>query len=328
MNCHILIFEFGKEMGRNIFQIEALGGVLERVVDRVMVIPRGRRLVVKNALQKIVFVQEGQVRALINGEVVGDLGPGDALVVPGACKQSYLPLLKRREMRLRVLVIVFRNGAFAYDQATLRAVPVAGAKADDSQEDFIREHFGRVQVRSGVLTPAVAEAIKSLRREATEKAAGYRLRAMANVLLLITEIARREAALAPVTKLDTALSRAAWQVEQVKNFLLEHHADELTLEDVARHVRLSAEHLARTFRKETGQTVFGYVEHLRVEQARAQLAGSSLTVNEVAAATGFGTASQLCRTFKRVTGETPLAYRLKRARESEFSPSVMEEVVV
>jgi AraC-like DNA-binding protein len=117
-------------------------------------------------------------------------------------------------------------------------------------------------------------------------------------------------------------------VEQVKNFLLEHHAGELTLEEIAQHVRLSAEHLARTFRKETGQTVFGYIEHLRVEQARAQLAGSSLTVNEVAAVTGFGTASQLCRTFKRVTGETPLAYRLKRAREAEFSPSVMEEVVV
>ena len=315
-------------MGRNVFQIEALGGVLERVVDRVMVIPKGRRLVVKNSVQKIVLIQEGQVRALINGAVVGELGPGDALAVPGACKQSYLPLVQRREMRLRVLVIVFRHGVFAYDPNTLRAVPVAGANADDSPEDFVRSHFGRVQVRREVLTPTVAEAIKVLRREAADKGAGYRVRAAAQVLLLIAEIARHEAMSAPSKEAEAALSRSAWQVEQVKNFLLEHHAEELTLEQVAQHVRLSAEHLARTFRKETGQTVFGYVEHLRVEQARAQLAGSALTVNEIAHATGFGSASQLCRTFKRVTGGTPLGYRLKRAKEAEFSPSVMEEVVV
>lgn len=313
-------------MGRNVFQVDRLGGVMERVIDRVMLVPRGRRLVVKNTLQKIVLVQEGQVKALINGTAIGELGPGDALVVPGACLQSYLPLVSRRETRFRVLVIVFRNGAFHYDAATLKALPVPGRDADASAEDFVRTHFGQLDVRRGVLTPAVADAIKELRREATEKGTGYRLRAAAQALMLITEIARRKTVRGPVAA--EALSRSGWQVKQVTNFLLEQHAQPLTLEQVARHVGLSAEHLARTFRKETGRTVFAHLEHLRVEQAKAQLAGSSLTVNEVALATGFGSASQLCRTFKRVTGETPLGYRLKRAKEAEFSPSIMEEVVV
>src|SRR5690606_19787554 len=100
------------------------------------------------------------------------LGPGDALVVPGACRQSYVPLVQRREMRFRVLVIAFRHGAFAYDENTLRAVTVAGATADDSPEDFIRCHFGQVQVRRGSLTPAMAEALKVLRRETAEKGVG------------------------------------------------------------------------------------------------------------------------------------------------------------
>lgn len=313
-------------MGRNVFQIEVPSGVVERVVNRVMLIPKGRRMMVENQQQKIVLVLDGQVRALVNGAVVGDMKQGDALVVPGACKQSYLPLAPRRETRLEVLVIAFRRGLFAYDRSTLRAVPVAGARADDSPEDFIRTHFGQVQLRRGALTPAIADAIKALRREADEKGSGHRLRAMAYLLLLITEIARRETERTPARD-DEALRRSAWQVEQVKQFLLERHTDELTLEQIARHVRLSAEHLARIFRKETGRTVFGYIEHLRVERARALLGGSALTVNEIARASGFGSASQLCRTFKRATGETPLAYRLKRAREAEFSPSVMEEVV-
>lgn len=315
-------------MGRSIYHIDKLGGVLDRVVNRVMAIPRGKRLLVGNAQPKIVLVLDGQVRASVNGTTVGDLKPGDALVVPGPCKQAYAPTASRREMRFEVLVIAFRRGIFAYDENLARAVPVAGAKADDSPEDFIRVHFGGVQLRRGVLTPAVAALIEAWRSEAAEKKTGYRLRAAAQTVLLVSEIARHAAAETMKEPETGAVNRATWRVDQVKNFLLEHHAEPLTLEQAARHANLSAEHLARMFRKETGRTVFGYVEHLRIERAKAQLAGTTLTVNEIAQATGFGSASQLCRTFKRVVGGTPLGYRLKRAKEAEFSPSIMEEVVV
>lgn len=314
-------------MGRSIFQVEQLGGALDRVTNRVMFIPKGRRLKVDNVYPKIVIVLEGQVKAGINGKVVGDLAPGDALVVPGACKQSYVPLVARREMRLHVLVVMFRRGLFAFDKTLLRAVPVAGAEADDSPEDFIREHFGRVQLRRDVLTPAVRASIEVLRREASEKTAGHRLRAAAHVLLLLAEIARREAQ-GPVPVAAGPLSRSQWMVEQVKNFVLQHLTEALTLEQVGWHVRVSGEHLARTFRKETGVTIFGYVQHLRIEQVKAQLSGSQLSVNEIARATGFGSASHLCRAFKQATGGTPVAYRLRAARDAQFTPSLMEEVVV
>lgn len=312
-------------MGRSIFQVDQLGGALDSVRDRVMFIPKGRRLLVDNAHQKIVILLEGQVKASVNGKAVGDMAPGDALVVPGPCKQSYVPLVARREMRMHVLVVVFRRGLFAFDETLLRAVPAAGAKADDSPEDFIREHFGRVQVRRDVLTPAVRAAIEALRREASAKAAGFRMRAAAQVLLLLSEIARREELELPAAR--KPLSRQQWMVEQVKNFVMEHLTEELTLEQIAWHVRLSGEHLARTFRKETGRTIFGYLQHLRIEQAKAQLAGSQLTVNEIARVTGFGSASHLCRAFKQATGGTPVAYRLRTAKDAQFSPSVMDEVV-
>jgi Transcriptional regulator containing an amidase domain and an AraC-type DNA-binding HTH domain len=313
-------------MGRSIFHIEKLGGVLERVLERVMIIPRGRRLLTGNDQPKIVLLLEGQVRAFINHTEIGEMLPGDALVVPGTCRQAYVPALSRREMRMRVLLVIFRRGVFAYDENLARAVPVAGVQPDDSPDDFVRVHFGSVQLRRGVLTPAVAESINALRREAEERETGHHLRAAAHTLLLISEIARREATDAPPPA--QAMSRAAWQVEQVKHFLLEHHTEALTLEKVARHANLSAEHLARLFRKETGMTVFGYIEHLRLERARAQLAGSSMTVAAIARAAGFSSASQFCRTFRRVTGDTPLGYRLKRAREAAFSPSILEEVLV
>jgi len=298
-------------MGKSVFHVEGLGGVLDRVTARVMSIPRGRRLMVNNTLPKIVILLEGPVRALVDGAVIGDLQAGDALVVPGPCKQSYLPLVPRRETRMHALVVVFRGGVFAGG---------GGAEAADAGAGFVRRHFGRVQLRRGVLTPAAAAAIEALRREAAEKGVGHRLRATAHGLLLLTEIARSEGEPPPAAGAEPP-DRSAWRVEQVQNFLLEHHAGELTLDQVAWHMRLSAEHLARSFRKATGRTVFDYLRHLRVEHAKTLLAGSRLSVTEVARACGFSSATLLVRNFRRVAGETPLGYRRRAARDATYSPS-------
>lgn len=316
-------------MGRCILQFDDLGTPLARVDERVIHVPRGRRLVVNNSIAKVVVLLAGRFRALVNGTVVGDLQPGDALVIPGPCNHVYQPLEARRETRLHALVLSFTPGLFACDPETMRAVPVGG-DAERSRGDFIREHFGSVQVRRGVLTASAMEWVDALRREGEREGLGQRLRAAAYGLLLLTEIARRHvSADAPKKKRAAGDEpRRGWTVEQVKNFVLEHHAEPLTLEQIAWHVGLSAEHLARGFRRETGLTIFGYVEQVRLEHAKTLLASSTQSVTEIARQAGFGTPSQLCRSFKRALGETPLAYRLRTTRAASFSPSLFEEVVL
>lgn len=310
-------------MGRSILQFDDLGSPLARVDERVMHVPRGRGLVVNNQAAKVVVFLAGRFRALVNGATAGELAPGDALVIPGPCRQVYQPMTARRETRLHVLILTFAPGLFACDPETLRAVPVAG-DAERSRGDFIREHFGGVQVRPGVLTARAMEWIDALRQEGGRKETGHRLRVAAYALLLLTEIARREASAGPAEPEAGTTPRRGWTVEQVKNFLLERHAEELTLEQVAWHVGLSAEHLARSFRRDTGRTVFGYVEQVRLEHAKTLLAGSLQPVTEIARQAGFGTPSQLCRTFRRALGETPLAYRNRVAREARFTPSLLD----
>lgn len=312
-------------MGRSIYQADGLEPPLDRVTERVMFIPRGRRLVVNNIQPKIVILLDGKVKALVNGRAVGELEEGDALVIPGACKQAYIPLGARREMRMHVLIAAFRLGAFAPDGALLRAAAMRRANGQAS-ENFLFRHFGSVQIRRAVLTPGVMAWLEALRGEAGENRAGYRLRLSAYVLLLLTEIARQAL---PFSVIRTAsMNRQAWMAEQVKNFLLEHHSEQLTLDQVAWHLRLSAEHLARIFRKQTKQTIFGYLQNLRIEQAKSQLAASQLAINEIARLTGFKSASQLCRVFKRTTGTSPLAYRLRLAKAAAFSPSTLEGRIV
>lgn len=115
------------------------------------------------------------------------------------------------------------------------------------------------------------EQAEAMREEAEARRVGYRYRVAAHAWLLLTDIARRDqGAASSATNIPAAAAaaeRGAWLAERVKRFLIENHAEEATLDRVAWHLRLSAEHLARVFKRETGATIHGYLENLRVARA-------------------------------------------------------------
>lgn len=310
------------------FEADRLGGAFQRVASRTMSIPRGRRLVVRNAQPKVVLLQEGVMRVSINGRDLGVGRPGDLLVVPGACRQVFEPVAERRETRFQVLVVLFRPDVFAVDADTLQAMPTGGRADPELREDeFLRLHFGTPRLIAEAAGPAALEQVEALRREAEARHAGYRHRMVAHAWLLLTDIARRDrrAVTGREEEAAAAANRGEWLAERVKRYLIENHAEEVTLDRVAWHLRLSAEHLARVFKRETGKTVIGYLEELRVARARMHLEATTLPMGEIARLSGFPTASQFCRTFRRATGRTPSAHRIAKLGRS-FSPSLIERI--
>jgi AraC family transcriptional regulator len=88
----------------------------------------------------------------------------------------------------------------------------------------------------------------------------------------------------------------------------ESSGEPLTIRDVAEAVGVHAVHLARGFRRFCRCTPGEYLRHVRVERALRRIrAGRSLA--DVAAECGFGDQSQLTKSFRRVLGHTPGAYR-------------------
>jgi AraC family transcriptional regulator len=95
--------------------------------------------------------------------------------------------------------------------------------------------------------------------------------------------------------------------------LIEHDfASSLSLSGIASAVGVHPVHLARQFRASEGCTVGEYVRRVRVSFARHQLATSDRPIAEIALAAGFSDQSQLTKSFKRVTGQTPAAYRARQ----------------
>lgn len=102
---------------------------------------------------------------------------------------------------------------------------------------------------------------------------------------------------------------ASGSLSPVLEWITEHLAETLTLEQVAAQAHMSPRTLERRFRAETGDSLAGWITRRRVEAARALLEDSDLTVTQVAHAAGFGSTASLRRHFLAHTGTSPRSYR-------------------
>jgi len=98
----------------------------------------------------------------------------------------------------------------------------------------------------------------------------------------------------------------------VMAFIDQHHADErLSPADIAAGCGISERYLYRIVRS-SGQTVMAQVQRIRLSHARASLENPllrGLSVAEVGYRSGFASASEFSRAFKREFGQPPTQFR-------------------
>ncbi len=84
-----------------------------------------------------------------------------------------------------------------------------------------------------------------------------------------------------------------------------------TLADLSQLTGLSLRHLTRSFKQTTGETVYSYIEQVRLQRAQALLARSDILIKEIAYRLGFSCSSSFSVAFRKIAGETPQAYRAR-----------------
>lgn len=98
-------------------------------------------------------------------------------------------------------------------------------------------------------------------------------------------------------------------VRSARQLIDEGYAEDLSLDRIADHVRLSPFHLSRIFKSATGSTVLDYLTARRIEAAQRLIREESLSVKEIAARVGYADQNYFSRVFRRITGLTPSAFR-------------------
>lgn len=99
------------------------------------------------------------------------------------------------------------------------------------------------------------------------------------------------------------------QIGKARAFINEHQDEDLSLEQVARAVNMSAFYFCKMFKKSTGMTFTDYLARVRVEKVKNLLLNPHKRISEAAFEAGFQSLSQFNRVFRRVAGESPTTYR-------------------
>ena len=95
----------------------------------------------------------------------------------------------------------------------------------------------------------------------------------------------------------------------VCSYIDEHCTENLTLDDAASFSGFSKYHFTRLFKQFTGSTFYKYLNQKRITRAERSLTDMSLSVTDVAMASGFSSMSAFIRMFKIMKGCTPSEFR-------------------
>ncbi|GGI46363.1 hypothetical protein GCM10008018_16720 [Paenibacillus marchantiophytorum] len=100
-------------------------------------------------------------------------------------------------------------------------------------------------------------------------------------------------------------------LHQILDYIENHLQEQMTREDIAHFVHFHPSYLSRFFRKKTGWSLSEYIVSQRIEHAKTMLAQSELRISHIMNRLGYDNLSHFTRTFKKLTGYTPLQYRNK-----------------
>ncbi len=273
-------------------------------------IPRDGKVEVPQPEMKVLFFLQADCVQEIEGAGTFPVKAGDILVLPKLCRQIYGLGPGNRSPHVHAVKIVFQPGVLEKVGKKGSGDPEADLAA------FVQHHFIETRYLPDAQDAPMQEILRGIRREAEQHRPGIRHRVHALCTNLVVHVARRLHDVPMVTQ-PGAVGHGH-VVNQVKEFLLRNFARELTLGEIAWHVKKSEEHLARVFRKVTGQTVFDYLRTVRLETAKTLLIDSDKTLTEIARLTGFSSLALFSHNFSQYVGRSPSAYRQERAQGTQW----------
>lgn len=123
---------------------------------------------------------------------------------------------------------------------------------------------------------------------------------MENYLINCASMTIRNQAAEKTTKIST---------EQIKQYIHEHLAEDLSRNRLAEHFFLNPDYLARLFARQEDTSLGNYIMQSRIDEAGVILKNTDLSINEVASKVGYANYSHFSRVFKELCGSSPLEYR-------------------
>ncbi len=108
-------------------------------------------------------------------------------------------------------------------------------------------------------------------------------------------------------------------IDSAVRLIKSHYIQGISIEEAAAGLKISAGHLSRIFKQETGYTFVDYLMYIRIRRAIELLRDPTIKVYEVADLVGYSDARYFGQVFKKITGLTPREF--KAGEKTAASPS-------
>lgn len=116
----------------------------------------------------------------------------------------------------------------------------------------------------------------------------------------------------PTTNMDDALQ-----------YINDHFALNITVQQVAERSFMSASHFQRLFKKTSGVTFMQYLQNIRIQRCCELLKSTEMSIQEAANQVGYQDMKFFHALFRKKTGVTPRQYR-KSTQEGDYQIAVSE----
>jgi AraC family transcriptional regulator len=107
-------------------------------------------------------------------------------------------------------------------------------------------------------------------------------------------------------------SLPGYKLKEVTDWMAQHIAEDLKLDQLAAQVGLSKFHFDRLFKRAIGLSPSGFQIDLRMNEARRLLRETKKSILDVALDVGYSNPSHFAKLFRRENGLTPSKYRQQR----------------
>ncbi|MFB9948795.1 helix-turn-helix transcriptional regulator [Rhizobium puerariae] len=248
----------------------------------------------------VMVLLQGQQHFVMDGEHfridAGDAGSAEPLVfmlnVARGCK---LQFINETETPLRKVMI---SAPLPWIERLIKSQPTSMPKL----RSFFSRHLAEfrfspnrhlVQVAEHIVKPPTAMTGELLTLYRNAHAFDILCQACAILVSAETETPHR----------PTVLSRL--QGERVRDYILAHVRENLTLDRIARHVGVSTSSMQRHFKERFGMTVSDFIRQKRLEMARSALERDGIPISQAAYIAGYRNPSSFTTAFKKTYGVSP-----------------------
>lgn len=105
--------------------------------------------------------------------------------------------------------------------------------------------------------------------------------------------------------------------QPVLEYMARHMGDSMMMEELAALAYMQPTYFIRRFRRCFGLPPMAYLNRMRIYKAMRLLAGSELTIEQIAHEVGIQDASYFARVFRKQTNATPSEYRTRFQRRGQ-----------